>query len=117
MVYTRNMAENWKVFKKAYADFATATELTNRDDVIQAATLKTIMGKECWQILSRLELSNNDKKKPNKILKKLEEYFVPSRDVLYEQYLFHSARQQRNESVNQCIICLRHLAESCKYAK
>ena len=98
MVCTRNMAENWKVFKEAYADFAMATELTNKDNVIQAATVKTIMGKECQQILSHLELSNDDKKKPNKILKKLEEYFTPSRNVLYERYLFHSAQQQCNKT-------------------
>ena len=47
MVYTGNVAANWKVFEEAYNDFATATELTAKDDEIQAATLKTIMGKEC----------------------------------------------------------------------
>ena len=45
---------NWKVFKEAYTDFAMATELTNKDDKIQAATLNTVMGKECRQILSCL---------------------------------------------------------------
>ena len=47
MVCTGNVAANWKVFKEAYNDFATATELTAKDDEIQAATLKTVMGKEC----------------------------------------------------------------------
>ena len=117
MVCTGNMAENWKVLKKAYADFAMATELTNKDDAIQAATLKTVMRKECKQILSHLELSNDDKKKLNKILEKLEEYFSPSRNVLYERYLFHSAQQQCNETVDQYIIHLRHLAESCKFGE
>ena len=88
--------------KEAYNDFATATQLTTKDDKIQAATLKTVMGKECRKILSRLELSNKDKKKPSKILKKLEEYFAPTRNVLYERYLFHSA-QQPNENVDQYI--------------
>ena len=115
MVCTGNTATNWKVFKEAYTDFATATELTNKDDEIQAATLKTVMGKECRQILSRLELSNADKKRPNKILEKLEEYFAPTRNVLYERYLFHAAQQQCNETVDQFMIRLRHLAETCKF--
>ena len=115
MVCTGSVATNWKIFKEAYNDFATATELTNKDDEIQAATLKTVMGKECRQILSRLELSNADKKKPNKILEKLEEHFAPTRNVLYERYLFHSAQQQAHETVDQCMIRLRHLAESCKF--
>ena len=75
MVCTGSVAENWKIFKEAYNDFATAMQLTTEDNKIQAATLKTVMGKECRQILSCLELSNEDKKKPSKILEKLEEYY------------------------------------------
>ena len=73
------------------------------------------MGKECRQILSRLELLDADKKKPTKILEKLEEYFTPTRNILYEIYLFHSAQQQPNETVDQYTIRLRHLAESCNF--
>ena len=115
MVCTGNAAANWKVFKEAYDEFATATELTGKGEEIQAATLKTVMGKECQQILSHLDLNDEDKKKPNKILEKLEEYFAPTRNVLYERYLFHSAQQQQNEIVDQYIIYLRHLAETCKF--
>ena len=71
-----------KVFKEAYIDFATVTQLTEKVDEIQAATVKAVMGKECQQILSCLELSNKDKKKPNKILEKLEEYFACTRDLM-----------------------------------
>ena len=54
------------------------------------------------------------RKKPSKILEKLEEYFTPTRNVWYKQYLFHSAQQQPNKNVDQYISHLRHLAESCK---
>ena len=66
MVCTGNVATNWKIFKEAYNDFATATELTNKDDEIQAATLKTVMGKECRQILSRLELTRKSRIKSSR---------------------------------------------------
>ena len=115
MVCAGNVAANWKAFKEAFNDFATATELTAKDDAIQAATLKTVMGRECRQILSRLELTDEDKKKSNKILEKLEEYFAPTRNILYERYLFHSAQQQQNETIDQYMIRLRHLAECCTF--
>lgn len=115
MVCAGNTAANWRVFKEAFTDFATATELTDKGEDVQAATLKTVMGKECRQILSRLDISDADKKKPGKILEKLEEYFAPTRNVLYERYLFHSAQQQGNETIDQYIIRLRHLAENCKF--
>ena len=53
-----------------------------------------------------LELSNEDKKTANKILEKLEEYFAPTRNVLYERYLFHLAQQHPNENVDHYIIHL-----------
>lgn len=62
-------------------------------------------------ILPLLDLSDVDKKKPGKILEKLEDYFAPMWIVLYEQYLFHSAQQQANKTIDQYIIHLRHLAE------
>ena len=49
MVCAGNLSENWKAFKEAFNDFATATQLTDKDEPIQAATLKTVMGKECRQ--------------------------------------------------------------------
>ena len=82
MVCAGNVAVNWKAFKEAYTDFATATQLNDKDDTIKIATLKTVMGRECQQILSRIELTEEDKKKPTKILKKLEEYFAP----IYSEY-------------------------------
>ena len=44
MVCTGDVAMNWKVFKEAYEDYATATELTSKDNTIQVATLKTVVG-------------------------------------------------------------------------
>ena len=84
MVYTENMEANWKAFEDAYNNFATTTQLTMKDNKIQAVTLKTVLGTECQQILSHLELNNAEKNKPTKILEKLEEYFVPTRKVSYE---------------------------------
>ena len=112
MICTGDVATNWKVFKEVYEDYATATELMSKDDTIQAATLKTVMGKDCRQILLRLELSDRDKKKPSKILEKLQAYF---RNMLYEHYLFHTAEQQTNQTADQYMIRLRHLAEPFKF--
>ena len=111
-----NIAENWKIFQEAYTDYAVATELTGKEDTIQVATLKTLMGKECKQVLNRLDLTEGQLKKTATILEGLRKHFSPERNVLYECYLFHSAEQQQNETVDQYVLRLRHLAESCKFA-
>ena len=86
MVCTGDVVTNWKVFKEVYEDYATVTKLTTKEDTIQAATLKTVMGKECRQILPRLELFEGDKKKLSKILEKLQaEHIVQALPVSYSR--------------------------------
>ena len=88
MQCTGDVATNWKVFPEAYADYAIATELGKKEKAVQAArqaaTLKTVMGKECRQILGRLELSREEMNDEEIILTKLESYFEPTRNILYE---------------------------------
>ena len=73
------------------------------------------MGKQCRQILSRLELSEDNSKDPSAILAKLGSYFKPARNTLYERFLFHAAEQQPSETVHQYIMRLRRLAETCNF--
>ena len=54
-------------------------------------------------------------KDPAVVLEKLESYFEPSRNILYERFLFHAAEQQPNETVDQYIIRLGRLAETCNF--
>ena len=110
-----DVATNWKVFREVYTDYAMATELGKREKAVQAVTLKTVMGKECRQILGRLELSREEMNDEEIILTKLESYFEPTRNILYERYLFHEAAQQHNETVDQYIIRLQRLAETCDF--
>ena len=74
------------------------------------------MGKECKQILNRLGLTTEELKESSTILDKLQQHFAPARNILYERYRFHSAEQQPNESVNQFVIRLKQLAESCAFS-
>ena len=77
MVCTGDVATNWRTFTEVFADYSTATELTKKGSraEVQAATLKTVLGKECRQILSRLELTEEEKKDKAAILAKLKSLF------------------------------------------
>ena len=58
------------------------------------------MGKECRQTLSHLQLTDIEKNSTKDILSKLEAYVVPTCNILYEQYIFHMAVHQPNETVD-----------------
>ena len=74
------------------------------------------MGKECEQILNRLGLTATELKQTDTILNKLEAHFAPAWNILFERYRFHSAKQQPSETVDQFLIRLKHLAESCAFS-
>ena len=104
------------IFQEAFTDYATVTKLDKKSNEIQVATLKSVMGQDCKQVLKRLELTVEELKNPETILEKLQRHFSPERNILYERYMFHSAEQQTNETVDQYILRLQRLAEPCKFA-
>ena len=110
-----DVTTNWKVFCNAYEDYVMATQLSEKGDEVQAATLKTIMGKDCKQILNCLGLTAKELKKSSVILDKFQEHFAPPRNILYKRYRFHTVEQQPSETVEQFVICLKRLAETCEF--
>ena len=108
-----NVSQNWSFFSAAFEDYITATELKDKSDLICAAALKSIMGKECREILSRLEITEEDMKDAEKILDTLGAHFCPKKNILYERFLFHGAEQQSNETIDQFMIRLKQLSEAC----
>ena len=74
------------------------------------------MGAECKKVLNNLPgLSEDDRKKPEKIMDLLKGYFIPQKNVLYERFVFHSAVQKSGESIDEFTLRLRRLAETCEF--
>ena len=124
-----NVVENWKEFECAWEDYLVATELNQkltdadgRNDetghAIVAATLCSVMGAECRKVLNNLPgLTDNDRKKPEKIIKLLNEYFIPQKNVLYKRFVFNSAVQKAGESIDEFVLRLLKLADTCEFGE
>lgn len=50
MAMTGDLPSNWEFFRDSWKSYATATKLDQKDKKIVAATLLTVMGKECLYI-------------------------------------------------------------------
>ena len=48
---------NWEFFLEQWQNYNVATGLAKKDKEIQAATLATVMGRECYTVLKNLELT------------------------------------------------------------
>ena len=55
------------------------------------------------------------KNKCDKSLEALENYFKPSRNLVYERYVFYTCKQQSEESVQSYVTRLRKLDSSREY--
>ena len=121
MSVKRDVAENWKDFENKRDYYVIASDLRSKLDndegkEIVAATLCTVMGADCKRIMnSHPSLSTADKKDPAKIVQELKKHFIPQRNVLYERFAFNSAEQKPGETIDEYVVRLRQMAESCEF--
>ena len=114
-VASGNAAENWSYFTEQWADNEIATGLSDKDEKIRVATLRGVVGKDCYNIDKKLPLDNENKEKIKSILDALEEYFKPDLNVTYERFIFNTCDQQNHESIDECVKKLRGLSETCEF--
>ena len=74
------------------------------------------MGLECVKVMNSLTtLSAEDKCDPGKILTALGNNFMPQKHLLFERVKFGFANQIEHETIDQYVVRLRQLAESCEF--
>ena len=116
-----DVPENWKDVESSWEYYIIATDLRSKlgndeGKEIVAATLCTVMGADCKRIMNSLpSLSVADKKDPAKIIQELKKHFIPQRNVLYQRFVFNSAVQKPGETIDEYVVCLRRMAESCEF--
>ena len=110
-----DLPQNWAFFKNQWENYCIATKLTEADEKIRVATLLSVIGKDCFKLSRNLDMTPEDRKKEEKIIEALEKYFEPTRNVIYERYLFNTADQLQNENIDDYVTRLRQLSKSCDF--
>ena len=108
--YKGYVYSNWKFFRLEWEDYEVATQLNTKSEEMRIATLRSVMGKECLRIYTHLDIPEADKKQVKKTLDALEKHFQPTKNTVYERYVFNSCSQGQSESIEQYIARLRQLA-------
>ena len=73
------------------------------------------MGDRVDDILQSFKYADGERESYDTVKKKLDEYFVPQRNVIYERALFNSRKQEPGEPVEEFITALHTLVEYCDY--
>ena len=90
--------------------------LDQKDKKIVAATLLLIMGKECLYVCRNLPMTEEERQDTDAILTKLDEYFVPKQNTIYEWYVFNCRSQKPGESFDQFLTELCKFTATCQFS-
>ncbi|XP_046571037.1 uncharacterized protein K02A2.6-like [Haliotis rubra] len=99
-----------------WGNYELASRTKTDSDEGRSATLLTCIGSETLDILDGLQFdSENDRRKVEKILDKLEAYCIGETNETWERFNFNKRNQEHFESVDTYVATLRTLAKTCNY--
>ena len=107
-----SIAPKWKLSVCDFKAFLVANDIT--DTKHQRAMLLFLAGPGVRDIFRQLPDTGEDADFDT-ALAKLNEYFEPQKNRVYEVYKFHQAKQQPYENIDKFHTRLRSLGETCEF--
>ena len=107
--------EEWSRWIRRFERFRQTSDLTSKSEDAQISTLVYSLGDKAEDILTSFNLKDEELKKYDTVKGKFDSYFAKRRNTIYEQARFNSRTQGKNETVDEFIADLYHLAENCGY--
>ena len=105
-----NLDKRWKIYMNEVNLFLLASGITN--DTQKRAVLLHVSGKQVRQVFNTFTdvgTSYQD------ACDKLQEHFVPKKNIIYERWQFRNARQTEAENCLSLVTRLKNMAETCEY--
>ena len=100
---------------QAWQDYVTTTELDKKSKEVQVGALCSVMGLACVKVMdSFTTLAVEDKSDLEKILIALGNHFMPQKHLWFERVKFGFANQTEHKTIDQYVVKLCQLAESCE---
>ena len=109
-----NPADNWKLFKQKWKNYATITQLQKQPADYQVALLLHTIGDAALKIYSGFE-TEDDSRSVAEILAKFDSFPVGEINECYERFVFHNRNQQQRETFEQFLTVIRVLIKSCNF--
>ena len=95
--------EDWSKWIRRFERFRVASGLEEKSEESQVNTLIYSMGVEADDIVQSLGLTVEDQKKYDEVKKRLEDFFIIKRNVIFERAKFNLRSQQENET-SMCLL-------------
>lgn len=112
-----SLPDSWPTWKQRFERFRIASELTSKDGKVQVASLLYSMGADAETVFAQLHFDDaDDSEKFDKVIAKLDDYFVPALNVFHQRTLFEQCVHLPGETVEQFVRKLHSAAEFCQFS-
>ncbi|KAL0901956.1 hypothetical protein ABMA27_007099 [Loxostege sticticalis] len=113
------VALRWERWKRSFNLYLEATGITGEEK--KRATLLLLGGSGLQEIVYNLpeayiEVSENVEVFKT-VIKKLDEYFIPKQNKIYERHVFRQIKQEEGDKFEKFVVRLRCQAAKCKFTK
>lgn len=115
LVMEGNLSENWRRFIQKFENFMAASQYTEEKDERKIAIFFNVIGDDASEALNSMTLTNDDKKKYDKVIEAFEKYCNPRKKILYLRYMFYSRNQERDETFDHFDTDLSKLVGDCEF--
>ena len=114
-----NLSQNWKRFRRQFENYAIASRLNREEDQeYQVSVFLAVFGPDACEIFDNIKFDDEDDKNDlQKVMEKLQDFFVGDTHEAFESYKFHLRKQEASESIEGYIAALRKLAKTCNFDK
>ncbi|KAL7883911.1 hypothetical protein SRHO_G00015690 [Serrasalmus rhombeus] len=114
MQFSGNLADNWKRFKQRFEIYLAASGAGQGDEKLQAQIFLHVIGEDALDIYNSFQTAPADLKLST-LLKKFEEYFVPTKNITFERYKFFSCDQKPGNAFDLYLAELYTLSKTCEF--
>ncbi|XP_046976648.1 uncharacterized protein LOC124542808 [Vanessa cardui] len=106
-------SQNWDSYVRRLKQFIT---LNSIDDGLKVATLLTLVGGECYNLLCDLCSPDHPEDKDfDELVELLKHYLEPEKSEIAERHIFRQRTQLQGESIRLYLQGLKHLAKTCYF--
>lgn len=107
-----NLNDNFKIFKPEIEVYFLATKTNTKSQEVQVARLLNLLGPGGLELYNTFKI---DVVTVDNIFKLLEEYCVPRKNEVMEQYKYFTRKQAEGEPFDKYYANLRELIKSCSF--